>query len=191
MEMDTPEEERKEAAKNTRVRLASPRKQLERTIQKMTKLSDTPMKPEKLVDLLTTLAGLQVKLLDLDRDTKLDALIEEIKQLKSEQVAAENQRDAAMQRMLEHINGERLKNEAELKTLNSQIATLHVQNAELMKTNNALKSENSELTLQVPSLQLQNAELQLTIKTLESRTAEELYAEARAKANARLSATSF
>ena len=187
--MDTPEQQANKPAKHTRVRLASPRKQLERTIQKMTKLSETPMKQEKLVDLLTTMAGLQVKLLDMDMEAKLQTLVEENEQVKSELAAAKTQRDDAIQRMLEQINGERCKNKAELKTLNSQIATLQAQNAELMTTNNTLKAKNSELTEQVPRLILENAELELKIKTLESRTAEELYAEATAKARARLNAT--
>jgi hypothetical protein len=190
MEKDTPEQQQPdEPTKHTRVRLASPRKQLERTIQKMAQLSETPMKAEKQVDLLTTMAGLQVKLLDMDRDAKLDAFIEEIEQLKSELAASKNQSDAALQRMLEQINGERLKNEAEVRTLKAQTATLQAQNAEIMTSNAALKSEKSELILQVPTLRVQIAELKLAIKTLESRTAEELYAEARAKAQARLNPT--
>ncbi len=189
MEMDAPERESKEPRKRTRVRLAEPRKQLERTIQKMTKLSETPMKAEKLVDLLTTMAGLQVILLDMDRDAKLDALIEQNEQLKLELAAAKGESDDAIQRMREQINRERCKNEAELKTLNSQIATLQAQNAELMTTNNTLESKNSELSLQVPSLKLDIAELQLKIKTLESRTSAELFAAAGAKARAELNIT--
>jgi hypothetical protein len=103
MEKHKPEQEQpNEATKRTRVRLASPKKQLERTIQKLTKLSDTAklretaMKPEKLVDLLTTLSALQVKLLDMDKDAKdarRDALIEENKRLKSELAARPTDED--------------------------------------------------------------------------------------------------
>lgn len=182
METDTPEQQQpNEPTKHTRVRLASPRKQLERSIQKMTKLSETAMKPEKLVDLLTTLSGHQAKLLEMDRDAKQDSLVEENKQLKSELAAAKTQSDDAIQRMQEQMNGERLKCETEIKTLNSQILALQKQNAELMSANNALKSENSELTQKVQSLQEENAELQVTIKELKSRTYQELLAEARAK----------
>ena len=184
MEMDTPEQQTNEPAKQTRVRLASPRKELERTIQKMKKLSETAenaMKPEKLVDLLTTMADLQVKLLDLDRDAQLDALIEENEQLKSELTAAKTQSDEAIQRMQEQMNSERFKNVAELQRLNSQIATLQAQNAELMTTNNELKSKNSELATQVSTLKSENTDLQLSIATLESKTHLELFAEARAK----------
>jgi chromosome segregation ATPase len=187
MEMDTPEQQTNKPAKHTRVRLASPRKELERTIQKMKKLSETAentMKPEKLVDLLTTMAGLQVKLLDMDMEAKLHDLVDENEQVKSELAAAKTQRDDAIQRMLEQINGERRKNEAELKTLNSQIATLQAQNAELMTTNNTLKSKNSELTEEVPRLILENAELELKIKTLESRSPQELMDEVNAKLKA-------
>ena len=182
--MDTPEQQTNEPAKRTRVRLASPRKELERTIQKMKKLSETAenaMKPEKLVDLLTTMAGLQVKLLDLDRDEQLDSLIEENEQLKSELTAAKTQSDEAIQRMQEQINSERFKNVAELKRLNSQIATSQAQNAELMTTNNEFKSKNAELATKVSTLKSENTDLQLAVATLESKTPQELYAEARAK----------
>src|SRR5690348_5787484 len=180
MEMDTPEHQTNNSAKRTRVRLGSPRKELERTIQKMKKLSETAenaMKPEKLVDLLTTMAGLQVKLLEID----MDALIEENEQLKSELAAVKTQSDDAIQRMQQQINGERFKKEAELKTLNSQITTLQAQNAELMTTNDGLKSKNSQLAEQVKSLEMTNVELQTTVATLETKTLQELLAEARAK----------
>lgn len=182
--MDTPEQQTNEPAKRTRVRLASPRKELERTIQKMKKLSETAenaMKPEKLVDLLTTMAGLQVKLLDLDMDEQLDSLIEENEQLKSELTAAKTQSDEAIQRMQEQINSERFKNVAELKSLNSQIATSQAQNAELMTTNNEFKSKNAELATKVSTLKSENTDLQLAVATLESKTPQELYAEAREK----------
>ena len=105
METDTPEQPSKEPTKR-RVRLASPRKQLERTIQKMTKLSETAetaMKPEKFVDLMTTLARLQVKLLDIDRDEKdadHKALIEENKRLKSELASRPTDEDIQIQLQL-------------------------------------------------------------------------------------------
>lgn len=182
--METPEQQTNNLAKRTRVRLASPRKELERTIQKMKKLSETAenaMKPEKQVDLLTTMAGIQVKLLDLDRDSKLDALIEENEELKSELANTKTQSDDAIKRMLKQINDERSKNEAALKTLNSQIATLQAQSAELMTTNDGLTSKNSQLVEQVKNLQLANSELAITIAELSSRTPVELLAEARAK----------
>jgi len=182
--MDTPEQQPKEPAKHTRVRLASPRKQLERTIQKMTKASETQMKPEKLVDLLTTLAGIQGKLLDMDRDAKQDALIEENERLKSELAAAKTQSDDAVQRMSEQINSERLKNFTEVEALKSQNATLQAKNAELMTTNSELKSAKSELTEKVQSLQLENEESQYTINTLKLRGPKELIAEAREKMDA-------
>jgi hypothetical protein len=84
MEMNTPEQQPREPVKRTRLRLAAPRKQLERTIQKITKLSDTPMKPEKLVDLLTALLGAQLKLLDIDMKAKHDAVTQENGQLKEQ-----------------------------------------------------------------------------------------------------------
>lgn len=196
--MDAPGQKPKEPAKRTRVRLAAPRKQLERTIQKMTKLSETTkvyetaMKPEKLVDLLTTLSSLQIKLLDLERDAKDEqqhALIEENKRLKSELATRPTDEDIQLKLMLARLDGSdsgRLKHlEGEVETLKSQSATLHAENNELAKTNNGLKSENSQLVEQVQSLQLTNSELQLTIKTLESRTPQELMADARAQHNAR------
>lgn len=142
------------------------------------------MKAEKQVDLLTTMAGLQVRLLDMDRDAKLDALIEENQQLRAELAAAKTQSDDAMQRMREQLSTERLKNEAEVKALKSQTTILHSQNDELMTTNDALKSEKSELIQQVPTLKLEIAKLQLAIKESESKTAEELLDEATAKLNA-------
>jgi chromosome segregation ATPase len=183
MEMDTPEQQVNNCAKRTRVRLASPRKQLERTIQKMTKLSESPMKPEKQADLLTTMAGVQAKLLDIDRDAKLDTLIEAKEQLQSELAAVKTQSDDAIQRMQEQINGERFKKEAGLKMLNLQITTLQGQNAELATTNDGLKAKSSQLAEEVKSLQLTNSKLQVRVAELESRTPLELLAEARAKGN--------
>jgi chromosome segregation ATPase len=198
MEMDTPEHQPDKPTKHTRVRLASPRKQLERTIQKMTKLSETAMKPEKLVDLMTTLAGLQVRLLDMDRDAKdaeHKALIEESERLKSELAARPTDADIQAQLMLARLNGSDSgllrQLQGEVETLKARTAKLEAENTELSKTNNELTAANAELTQQVQSLQLENAELQLTIIKLESRTADELYAEAHAKAEARLNSTSF
>jgi FtsZ-binding cell division protein ZapB len=188
MKMDSPEQPPKEPTKHTRVRLASPRKQLERTIQKMAKLSETAMKPEKLVDLMTTLAGLQVRLLDMDRDAKdaqHEALIQENERLKSELAARPTDEDIQIQLTLAKLNGsdsgllQRLKGEVE--TLKSQSTTLRAENAELAKTNSGLNSENSQLVEQVRSLQVTNAELQLHKLKLESRTWQELLAEAQAK----------
>jgi ribosomal protein L12E/L44/L45/RPP1/RPP2 len=71
--------------------------------------------------------------------------------------------------------------EAEIEALKSESATLHAENTELAKTNNSLKSENSQLVEQAQNLRQTNSDLQLTITTLESRTVEELLAEARAK----------
>jgi hypothetical protein len=187
MEMDTPEQLLKEPTKHTRVRLAAPKKQLERTIQKMTKLSEAAMKPEKLVDLLIWMGRLQVRLLDMDRDekgAKKDALIEENERLKSELAARppNDPSDDAARRMLERLNSEHLKRvESEVATLKSQSATLQTQNAELLTSNSELRSADSELTQQVQNLQLRNLELQLTIKQLELRTPTELLAEAQAK----------
>jgi FtsZ-binding cell division protein ZapB len=175
--MDTPEQQPKEPSKRTRVRLASPRKQFERTIQQMAKLSETPMKPEKLVDLLTTLSAHQVKLLDIDRDTKQDALIEENKQLKGKLAAANNQSDDAIQRIRDQVDSLRLTNFTEVEALKSQNATLQAENTELAKTNDALKSEKSKLTQKMQSLERENAELQLTIKKLELREPKELLEE--------------
>jgi predicted nuclease with TOPRIM domain len=190
MEMDTPEQQSKEPAKR-RVRLASPRKQLERTIQKMTKLSETAetaMKPEKFVDLVTTLAGLQVKLLDIDRDAKdaeHEALIEENERLKSELAARPTDLDIQAKLMLAKIRGsdsgllQQL--EGKVETLKSRSAELQAENTELSTSNSVLKSTNSELTERVQSLLLENAKLQLTIKKLETRTPQELIDEAQSK----------
>jgi FtsZ-binding cell division protein ZapB len=146
------------------------------------------MKPEKLVDLLTTLSALQVKLLDMDKDAKdarRDALIEENKRLKSELAARPTDEDIQVKIMLAQLKGSdsgRLKQlEAEIEALKSQSVTLHAENTELAKTNNSLKSENSQLVEQAQKLQQTNSDLELTITTLESRTVEELLAEARAK----------
>jgi len=176
--MDTPEQQPKEPAKHSRVRLASPRKQLERTIQKMTKASEIPMKPEKLVDLLTTLAGIQVNLLDMDRDAKKDALIEEIEQLKSELAArpTNNERDE-LKSTLELRNAQLKALEREVETLKSQNVKLQAENTELATINNGFKSVRSKLD----QLELENGELRLTIAKLESRTPEELIAEVNAK----------
>jgi len=185
--MDTPEQPPKEPPKRRRVRLALPRKQLERTIQKMTKLSETPMKPEKLVDLMSTLAGLQGRLLDMDRDAKQDALMEEKKRVESElaalstRIASDNSERHRLE--WENICARRKEKEefdVELKRLKSDNATLQAEKAELLKTNSGLQSANAELTQKVQSLELKNGELQLTIRKLESRTIEELLAEARA-----------
>jgi hypothetical protein len=192
MEKDAPEQEPIEPEKRTRVRLAAPRKQLERTIQKMTKLSETTkvsetaMKAEKLVDLLTTLSALQIKLLDLDRDSKNEeqhALIEENERLKSELAARPTDEDIQLKLMLARLDGNdsgRLKKlEGELETLKSLNATLQNEKTELLTTNGELKSGNSELSQQVQSLQLQNAELEYAITKLESQTREELLARIR------------
>ena len=183
--MDTPEQEPKEPTKHTRVRLAAPRKQLERTIQKMTKLSETAenaMKPEKLVDLLTTLAGLQVKLLDTDRDAKQDALIEENERLKSELAARPTNNEIyELKNQLEWRNMQFEPLQNEVATLKSQSANLQEQNTELVTTNNELKSTNSKLTQQVQTLQEENAKLQCAVMELTSRTPGELLAEASAK----------
>jgi len=183
--MDTPEQTPpKTPTKRTRVRLASPRKQLERTIQKMEKLSDAAMKPEKLVDLTTTLAGLQVRLLDIDRDAKLDALIEENERLKSELARPiHNDTDDGSEILLEARN-QRLKDlEGEVETLKSRTEKLEAEKTELSTTNNGLKSENSQLAGQVQSLQLTNSELQLAILELQTRTPQQLIDEANAKLN--------
>ncbi len=186
--MDTPEHQTNNSVKRPRVRLASPRKELERTIQKMKNLSESAenaMKPEKQVDLLTTMAGLQAKLLDLDRDAKLDALIEENEQLKSELADRPTDEAIQMQLMLARVDIARLKQlDGEVETLKSQSATLRAENTALAKTNNGLKSENSQLAEQVQSLQLTNSELQRNIKTLESRAPQELLDEAKAKLKA-------
>lgn len=189
--MDTPEQPPKEPTKHTRVRLASPRKQLERTIQKMAKLSEIAMKPEKLVDLMTTMAGVQVRLLDMDRDAKdakHEALIQENERLQSELAARPTDEDIQIKLMVAKLNGgnsgllQQLQGEVE--TLKSQSTTLRAENTELAKTNNGLKAENSQLLEQVQSLQQTNLKFQLTIATLESRTPMELLAEARAKQGA-------
>jgi hypothetical protein len=185
--MDTPEKEPKEPAKHTRVRLASPRRQLEHTIQKMTKLSETPMKAEKLVDHLKTLSEIQVKLLDMDRDGKQNALIEENERLKSELAAEKNQSDDERQRLREQMDSERLRNFSEVEALKLQNATLQAKNAELSTNNSELKSVNSELAEKVQSLQMENGERQLTIMRLQTRTPRELLDEATAK----MSGTSF
>jgi FtsZ-binding cell division protein ZapB len=163
MEMDTPEQPPKEPTKHTRVRLASPRKQLERTIQKMAKLSEIAMKPEKLVELMTTMAGVQVRLLDMDRDAKdakhakHEALIQENERLKSELAARPTDEDIQIKLMVAKLNGgnsgllQQLQGEVE--TLKSQSTTLRAENTELAKTNNGLKAENSQLVEQVQSLQ--------------------------------------
>ena len=186
--MDTPEQKTKKPAVRTRVRLASPRKELERTIQKMKKLSEATentMKPEKQVDLLTTMADLQAKLLDIDRDAKVDALIKENEQLKLELAARPTDEVIQMQRMFAKVDIERLKqSEGEVETLKSLSATLHAENTAFAKINNALKSENSEFIEQVESLQLTNKELQLKIKTLESRTPQEVLDDLNAKLKA-------
>jgi hypothetical protein len=196
MEMDTPEQQSKESAKR-RVRLASPRKQLERTIQKMTKLSETAetaMKPEKFVDLMTTLAGLQVKLLELFRDAKEvehEALTDENERLKSELAARPTDEDIQVKLMLAELKRsdsgllQQLKGEVE--TLKSQIAKLQAENTELSTNNSALTSTNCELTEKMQRLLLEKAELQLTITKLETRTPQELLAEA----SARFKATSL
>jgi FtsZ-binding cell division protein ZapB len=189
--MDTPEQQSDKPTKHTRVRLASPRKQLERTIQKMTKLSETAMKPEKLVDLMTTLASLQARLLDMDRDAKDDkhkTLIEESERLKSELAARPTDEDIQLQLMLAKLNGsdsgllQQLKGEVE--TLKSKTAKLEAENTELSTTYNGLKSENSQLVEQVQSLQLTNSELQLAILELQTRTPQQLIDEAKAKRDA-------
>ena len=194
--MDTPEQQPDKPTKHTRVRLASPRKQLERTIQKMTKLSETAMKPEKLVDLMTTLAGLQVRLLDMDRDAKdakHKALIEESERLKSELASRPTDEDIQVQLMLAKLEGsdsgllQQLKGEVE--TLKSRTAKLEAENTELSTTNNGLTAANLELTQQVQRLKLEIAELQYSIKKLELREPEELWAEATAKARARANPT--
>jgi hypothetical protein len=106
MKMDTPEQQSKEPA-SRRVRLAAPKKQLERTIQKMNKLSETAMKPEKLVDLLIWMGRLQIRLLDMDRDAKdakMDALINENERLKSDLTARPmKDLDDQARRMLERL----------------------------------------------------------------------------------------
>jgi predicted nuclease with TOPRIM domain len=190
MEMDMPERQAKEPAKR-RVRLASPRKQLERTIQKMTKLSETAetaMKPEKFVDLMTTLAGLQVKLLDIDRDAKdaeHEALIEENERLKSELAGRPTDQEIQVKLMLAKIKGSdggRLQQlEGEVATLKSRSAELQAENTKLSTNDSTLESTNSELTEKMRRLTLENAQLQLTIKTLESRTPKQLIDEARSK----------
>jgi hypothetical protein len=188
MEMDTPEQQINKPTMRTRVRLASPRKELERTIQKMKKLSETAenaMKPEKMVDLLTTMAGLQAKLLDIDRDAKLDALIEENEQLKSELAARPTDEAIQVKLMLAKVDIGRLKQlEGEVETLKSQSETLHAENTALAKSNKDLTSENSQLVEQVQSLQLMNSKLELNIKTLELRSPQELLAEVNAKLKA-------
>jgi hypothetical protein len=160
----------------------------------MTKLSETAetaMKPEKFVDLLTTLAGLQVKLLDIDRDAKdaeHEALTEENERLKSELAARPTDEDIQVKLMLANLKGgdsgllQQLKGEVE--TLKSQSTKLQAENTELSTNNSALKSTNCELTEKVQTLLLENEELQLTIKTLESRTPQQLIDEARSKLNA-------
>jgi len=184
--MHTPEQQSKEPAKR-RVRLAAPKKQLERTIQKMTKLSETAMKPEKLVDLLIWMGRLQIRLLDMDRDAidaKKDALIDENERLKSELAARpmKDSLDDEAQRMLDRQNREHLeKLQNEVAKLRLQSASLLAENTELTKTSNGLKSANSQLGEQVQSLEGKNAELQLAIKTLESRTPQQLIDEARSK----------
>jgi hypothetical protein len=188
MEKDKREqEEPNEPAKHTRVRLASPRKQLERTIQKMTKVSETAMKPEKLVDLLTTLSALQVKLLDMNRDTKEakhDALIEENERLKLELAARPTDEDIQVKLMLAKLHGSK-QLAGEIETLKSHIAKLQAENAELSTINSGSKPTNSDPT-EMQRLLLENAKLQLTITKLESRTTQELLDEL----NAKLKATS-
>jgi len=181
MEMDTPKQPPNEPKKRTRVRLASPRKQLERTIQQMTKLSETAMKQEKKVDLVTTLAGIQLRLLEMDReamDVKKDALVEENERLKSELAARPTDEDIQVQLTLAKLDVtdsslvQQLKGEVE--TLKSRSAELQAENTDLSTNNSALKSTNCELTEKMENLRLENAGLQLTIKTLESRTPQQM-----------------
>jgi len=182
--MDTPKQPPNEPTKRTRVRLASPRKQLERTIQKMTKLSETTMKSEKLVDLLTWMGKLQLRLLDMDEDANKDALVEENERLKSELASrpTSNPLDDESKRMLERLDNEHLKKlTEEVETLKSQSATLRAQNAALSTEKNELRLENSEIMQKLQNLQLTNLELEVSIKTLQSRTTEELLAEIHAK----------
>jgi 3-oxoacyl-[acyl-carrier-protein] synthase III len=108
-------------------------------------------------------------------------LIKENEQLKLELAAAKAQsEDAVAQRMHEDLA--RFGNNADkLTTLNSQIATLQAQNAELMTVNETLKSKDSELTRQVQDLTMENTDLNSEILRQQSRTPEELLAEATAK----------
>jgi chromosome segregation ATPase len=190
MEMDTPKQPPNERTKRTRVRLASPRKQLERTIQQMTKLTETAMKQEKKVDLVTTLAGIQLRLLEMDReamDLKKDALVEENERLKSELAARPTDEDIRVRLMLAKLDGtdssslQQLKGEVE--TLKLRSAKLQAENTELSTNNSALKSTNSELAEKMQKLRLENAELQLTIKTLESRTPQQMIDEWKSRLN--------
>jgi hypothetical protein len=190
MEMDIPEQPPKEPTKRTRVRLAAPKKQLERTIQKMAKLSEAGMKPEKLVDMLIWMGRLQVRLLDMDKDekeAKKDALIEENERLKSELAARPTDEEVKIKIAVARLNGidsGRLKElEGEVETLKSKSSALQDENAELLATNSDLKSANLKLTQQAQSLQDHNAELQYAIKKQELKTPQELIVELKAKLN--------
>jgi predicted nuclease with TOPRIM domain len=69
----------------------------------------------------------------------------------------------------------------EVETLKSQIAKLQAENTELSTNNSALTSTNCELTEKMQRLLVEKAELQLTITKLETRTPQELLAEASAR----------
>jgi chromosome segregation ATPase len=186
--MDKPEQPPQEPTKHARVRLAAPKKQLERTIQKMTKLSETAMKPEKLVDLLIWMGRLQVRLLDMDRDAKKDALVEENERLKSELAArpTNNDTDDGLKTILEWRNGQLKDLEGDVTKLKSDGVKLQTENTELATTCSELKSANSELNQTVQRLIEEKAEMEFTIMTLETRTPQELMNEALAKAGTSL-----
>jgi hypothetical protein len=177
----------KPAARATRIRLASPRKQLNRTIQKMTKLSERDMKPEKLVDLLIRMSELQARLLDIERDATRDKLIVENERLKSDLAARSDSPQAATLdddalQMLAVCYGAREKTlEAEVENFKSQNSILEQRNSELHDANAALLTANSESSRRVQTLEQENIALQEELLRLQSRTFDELMAEVRSR----------
>jgi hypothetical protein len=140
-----------------RVRLAAPRKQLERTIQQMTKASEREMKPEKLVDLLCEMGGMQKLLLQIDTDAKTDALKIENDQLREElatlkanppdPLAPEKEQTAKFLREMEN---------RELEGLRRKIKDLEASS----ETVTRLTEENGRLASQVAELTAQNVTLE-------------------------------